>query len=202
MPYQFEQLVLRDEQAIGGPIIVGVMGLSVLIILTFIFGRFFCGYVCPVGCAQEIAYCAPVKKTHIRQKTIFMIIRATFTIIFLILGFSLSVSLLSFFGIRDFFYLIPTAGMLVFFLLLLIATKFYRPFCRLVCPVGVLFSVAGWKSLFKVTKTDTCIRCGKCVKACPADEAEDYDLKAECYMCGRCMNVCPIKGARRYGDRK
>jgi ferredoxin-type protein NapH len=199
MPYQFEQLVLGNEQAMGGPVIAGVIGLLVLIILTLIFGRFFCGYICPVGCAQEIAYYVPVKKTDIRKKTIFMGIRATFTIIFLMLVFFLSFSLLSFFGIRDFFYLAPTAGAVVFFLILLIATKFYRPFCRLICPLGLLFSLATGKGIFKLRRTEACITCKKCEKVCPVDEAGKDDLKAECYLCGRCVNVCPAKGAIRYG---
>lgn len=198
MPYQFEQLVQGNEKAMEGPVIAGVMGLSVLTILTLFFGRFFCGYVCPVGCVQEIAYYAPVRKIDIRQKKIFVIIRVAFTIIFLILVFMLSFSLLSLFGIRDFFFLVPTAGAVVFFVVLLISTKFYRPFCRLVCPVGVLFSVAGWKSLFKVRRTETCIRCKKCERVCPVDEAGNGDPKAECYLCGRCVDVCPKKGAIRY----
>lgn len=198
MPYQFEQLILQNEQALGGPLIGAVIGLSILFILTLVFGRFFCGYLCPVGAVQEIAYLAPLKKIQIHQKQVFMTIRAIFTITFLILVFFLSISILSIFGIRDFFYLVPTLGSVLFLLLLVVATIFYRPFCRLACPVGLILSLAASKSLFKVRRTSACINCRKCEKVCPVDEAKRDDMKAECYLCGRCMEVCPTEGAERY----
>ena len=62
---------------------------------------------------------------------IFMIIRGAFFILFFLLVFLASFSLLSLFGIRDFFYLLPTVGTAIFILLLLVSTRIYRPFCRL-----------------------------------------------------------------------
>lgn len=197
-PWQFQQLVLRDVQGLGAPLIVGIIGLFVVLVLTFIFGRFFCGYLCPVGTVQEIGYHAPVPKVNLRQKNAFMLIRAAFFIVFLLLAFLLSVSLLSWFGIRDFFYLVLTAGTLVFIGILLLSMTFYRPFCRLICPYGVLLSLGTWKGMFKLQRTDACIECKKCEKACPTDEAKRDDGKAECYLCGRCTDICPVEGALKY----
>jgi len=199
MPYQFEQLIFGHEQAQESPLIFSVLGLVVFIILVLVFGRFFCGYICPVGSVQEIAYHAPFRKISVHQKTAFKLFRAAFVVLFLILAFTLSISILSVFGIRDFFYLVPTAGAALFIIILLIATKLYRPFCRLFCPVGFLFSLVAWKSVFKIRRTPACINCRKCECVCPADEAGRDDRKAECYLCGRCRDVCPVKGANRYG---
>lgn len=199
MPYQFEQLVFGNEQDPESPLIFSILGLVVSIFLVFIFGRFFCGYICPVGAMQEIAYHAPFRKITFHQKTAFKLFRAAFVVLFMILAFSLSISILSMFGIRDFFYLVPTIGATVFILVLLLATKLYRPFCRLICPVGLLFSLVAWMSIFKVRRTSACINCRKCESACPTDEAGSDDRKAECYLCGRCRDVCPVKGANRYG---
>ena len=52
-PYQLQQLVLRDVQGLGAPLIVGVTGFSIVIFLTFVFGRVFCGYLCSVGTVQD-----------------------------------------------------------------------------------------------------------------------------------------------------
>jgi ferredoxin-type protein NapH len=197
-PYQFQQLVLRDVEGLGGPLIVGVIGLFVLFLLTFAAGRVFCGYLCPVGTLQEIAYHVPVPKTVPRQKTAFMAVRAFFFIAVLLLALGFSVSLLAVLGIHDLFHLLLTTGSVVFLMILLLSMTLYRPFCRLVCPYGALLSLAAGKSLLRLHRTDACIDCKKCENACPTDEAKRGDAKAECYLCGRCTDVCPATGALKY----
>jgi len=201
VPWQFQQLVLRDAAGLGAPLIVGVVGLSVLFLLTLVGGRVFCGYLCPVGAVQELAYHAPVPKTVPRGKTAFALVRAAFFVVFLVMAFALSASLLAWFGIRDFFYLLPTAGTLVFVVMLLVSTTFYRPFCRLVCPYGLLLSFAGQRSVLRLQRTGACIECKKCERACPTDEAKRADAKSECYLCGRCTDACPVDGALQYRRR-
>ena len=200
-PWQFQQLVLRDVQGLGAPLIVGVIGLTIVFVLTLVLGRFFCGYLCPVGAVQEIAYHAPIPKTNPRQKTAFMAVRAVVFVVFLLLAFLLSASLLAWFGIRDFFYLTLTSGSFVFIIVVLLSMTLYRPFCRLVCPYGVLLSLGAWKSILRLQRTDACIKCKKCEKACPTDEAKRDDGKAECYLCGRCVDACPTPGALVYRRR-
>ena len=200
-PWQFQQLVLRDVQGLGAPLIVGVIGLTIVFVLTLVLGRFFCGYLCPVGAVQEIAYHAPIPKTNPRQKTAFMAVRAVVFVVFLLLAFLLSASLLAWFGIRDFFYLTLTSGSFVFIIVVLLSMTLYRPFCRLVCPYGVLLSLGAWKSILRLQRTDACIKCKKCEKACPTDEAKRDDGKAECYLCGRCVDACPTTGALIYKRR-
>jgi ferredoxin-type protein NapH len=201
VPWQFQQLVLRDVQGLGAPLVAGVVGLSILFLLALIVGRFFCGYLCPVGAVQEIAYHAPVPKRVPRQKRAFTLVRAAFLTVFLFMAFVLSASLLAWFGIRDIFYLSLTFGTLVFVVVLLISTTLYRPFCRLVCPYGAVLSVAGWKSWYALQRTDACIECERCERACPTDEAKRDDGRSECYLCGRCTDVCPVPGALQYGRR-
>jgi ferredoxin-type protein NapH len=201
-PYQFQQLVLRDAQGLGAPLIVGVIGLAIVFLLTLVFGRFFCGYLCPVGTCQEIAYYVPVPKANLRKKNAFMIIRGIIFLIFLLMAFLLSASLLAWFGIKDFFYLVLSVWSGVFIVVLLLSMTFYRPFCRVICPYGVLLSLGAWKSRFRLSRTDACITCKKCEKSCPTDEAKQDDEKAECYLCGRCTDICPVKGALRYTQAK
>ena len=197
-PYQFQQLVLRDVQGLGAPLIVGIIGLSTVFVLTFVFGRFFCGYLCPVGTVQEIAYHAPVPKFKPGLKKVFMAVRAVVFVVFIGMAFLLSASLLAWFGIKEFFYLSLTAGTPVFVGVILLSITFYRPFCRLICPYGALLSLTAWKSVLRLQRTDACIGCKKCEKACPADEAKQGDGKAECYLCGRCLDACPATGALTY----
>jgi polyferredoxin len=197
-PYQFQQLVLRDEPGLGAPLIVGAIGLSIVFLLTLAFGRFFCGYLCPAGVLQEIAFHAPVPRIRLRQKNAFMALRWAFFVVFFLMAFVFSASLLGWFGIRDFFYLSLTAGTAVFMVVLVLSMTFYRPFCRIVCPYGALLSLGAGKSLLRIQRTDACIECKKCETACPTDEAKRDDRKMECYLCGRCTDVCPVSGALIY----
>ena len=201
MPWGFQQLVLRDAAGLGAPLVAGAVGLTVIFLLTLVAGRAFCGYLCPVGAVQEIAYVAPVPKVVLRRKTAFALVRAGFFAVFLVMAFAFSASLLAWFGVRDFFYLLPTAGTLAFVAVLLVSTTLYRPFCRLVCPYGLLLSLAGWKSVLRLQRTGACIGCGKCERACPTDEANREDAKSECYLCGRCTDACPVEGALQYRRR-
>lgn len=200
MPYQFEQAVLRDEVALQAPVAVAVFGITLLTVISLLAGRFFCGYICPAGAVQEIAYHAPVPKTLPKVKVPFMAIRAIFFFVFLTVAFATGLSLLSYLGIHDFFYLILSAGFVAFLFVLIISTSVYRPFCRLFCPAGFVFSLVAWKSIFRLDRTDACIECGKCERTCPTDEAGPSDRKAECYLCGRCIAVCP-KDAIKYGRK-
>ncbi|MEN6341660.1 MAG: 4Fe-4S binding protein [Methanospirillum sp.] len=201
MPWGFQQLVLRDVQGLGAPLVAGAVGLTVIFLLTLVAGRVFCGYLCPVGAVQEIAYHAPVPKTVLRRKTAIALVRAGFFVAFFVMAFVFSASLLAWFGVRDFFYLSLSAGTLVFGVVLLVSTTLYRPFCRLVCPYGLLLSLAGWKSVLRLQRTGACIECRKCERACPTDEAKRGDGKAECYLCGRCTDACPVAGALQYRRR-
>lgn len=190
-PYQFQQIALGNAQELGAPLIVGVAGLSVILLLSLLLGRFFCGYLCPVGTVQEISYHVPVPKINPQHRHALMVVRATFFIVFLAAAFLFSASLLAWFGIRDFFSLSLTTGSLVFAAIVILSFFFYRPFCRLVCPYGFLLALAAAKSRCKIERTDACIECKKCEKICPTDESKRDDTKAECYLCGRCMEVCP-----------
>ena len=198
VPNQFQQLVLRDVQGLGTALIIGAIGASLLIVLTIIFGRIFCGYLCPIGALQELVYLAPVRKIGLQQKRLLIAVRMVVFLLFLVMAFVFSASLIDLFGFRQFFSFTVSAGSILFLIILLLGLVFYRPFCRLICPYGALLTVAGFFSIFKLRRTDSCIRCKKCESVCPAQEAGPDDGKADCYLCGRCIAVCPVPGALLY----
>jgi ferredoxin-type protein NapH len=198
IPWQFQQLVLRDVQGIGGPIGIAVIGLIIMLALSFLFGRFYCGYLCPVGAVQELGYLVPVPKLRLRSKILPYLFRWAFFLVFIGAGIALSLSILALFGIGDFFHLVLTTGFFVFLVLIGLSFFLYRPFCRFFCPFGAIVSLPAMGSRFKIQRTDACIECKKCENACPTNEAKKTDLKAECYLCHRCLDVCPVEGALEY----
>jgi polyferredoxin len=195
LPNQLQALLLGNTKQLSGPVPLAIGMLSLFTVVSLVFGRVFCGYVCPVGAIQEIAYLFPVKKLKISNKAITIGLRLVVSVAFVVLAVAFSIALLRYLGLRDFFYL-KTASVFFFVFLAIAAVSVfvYRPFCRLGCPYGALLSLASAKGLFKLRRNEDCINCEKCGEACPTNEVGWTDLKQECYMCNRCMEACPVDG--------
>ena len=192
LPFQFQTVILGNAKQLGAPLPLAIIVIVAFIVLAFMFGRAFCGYVCPIGAVQELLYKLPVKKFRMKIKAFPVVFRYLFFIAFIAVVVVSSEGLLRYLGVRDFFHLdAASASFYIFLAILLTSTFFYRPFCRFLCPYGVLLSLAAIKSRFGLQRTDDCIDCGKCERACPTGEAARPDLKQECYMCMRCKNACP-----------
>lgn len=199
LPHNFQQLVIRAEGYVGFALMGAAAGMAVFFILTLLFGRHFCGYLCPIGAVQELAHAVPGPKVKLPWKTGLPVVRWIVFFLILVAGLGYSLSVLAFFGIPEFFRLIFSLGFLVFLAIVIISVFVYRPFCRLVCPVGAIFQVFAIPARWKIRRTDACIECKKCEKACPTSEAGRDDRKGECYLCRRCIEACPVSGALYYG---
>ena len=141
-----------------------------VIAFTLVAGRAFCGAICPVGSVQELAYTVPGKKVKIRRTEIPELIRLAVFAATAIAAFYL-IDLMAFTGLYDLFSLTLSASLLVAAGILLLSVFVYRPVCRFLCPFGVLFSLPAEFSLFRLRRTEACISCRKCEKACPAGVA-------------------------------
>ncbi|HQJ88551.1 MAG TPA: 4Fe-4S binding protein [Methanoregulaceae archaeon] len=201
LPHQFQELVLRVDSRIGFGLLGGLIGIGVMLVLTFLFGRHFCGYLCPIGALQELAYAAPVPKVRTTRKRELSVARGVVFLVLLGAGLGAGFSLLSLFGLREFFTLTLSTGSFVFAAVLIISLFLYRPFCRVICPLGVLFQLATAPGWWKLRRTDACINCHTCERACPTGEAHSTDLQGECYLCRRCVEACPVAGALIYGPQ-
>jgi polyferredoxin len=198
-PYQFQLLVLRDAAALGSPLPMAIVGLLAFIVLTLVFGRIVCGQVCPAGAVQELMHLVPVAKHGRAESRVPTAVRAGVFVVFLAAGFGLSVNLLGLLGLPAFFNLtVASVSFFVFLAIVLLSAVVYRPFCRYACPYGALLAPAAAKAVFRLQRTDACIGCGKCERACPTGAADPSAGPGECYLCGRCTEACPVDGALIY----
>ena len=202
-PYQLQMVVLGNAAALGSPLPAAIGGLLAFIALALVFGRVICGQVCPAGAVQELMYLLPAKKRGRAESRAPVAVRAGVFIVFLVAALGLSVNLLALIGLPAFFHLaIAGVSFFVFLAIVLLSAVVYRPFCRYVCPYGALLAPAASRALYRLRRTDACIKCRKCERACPTGEADPSARLGECYLCGRCTEVCPVDGALVYGRGK
>ncbi len=89
-------------------------------------------------------------------------------------------------------------------LLLVILTAavfFYRPFCRVLCPLGAFWGLFNRVSFFCLTAAPSCNSCGRCTRACPVRLTLPAQRNStECIRCLECVKVCP-HGALKFSRR-
>jgi polyferredoxin len=81
-------------------------------------------------------------------------------------------------------------------LIVLVAAFFiFRPFCYLLCPIGLITWLLEHISLSRVeVDPDKCTECYECtdVAPCPAMIyiVDGKRFRPDCHACGRCLNTC------------
>ena len=200
--------------------------LGVILFLTLVGPKLFCGWVCPVGAVQELIAMLADKLRIRRRKLSFRFTQGVRVSIFLLFVFLSGTAVLhvvqqngarvalslydhinAFHGFElgaqptlldGIFHFLP------FVLTLVLAFFFYRPFCYLVCPIGLLTNLVEQFGLFRVVmKKPTCNDCGACaIKApCPTvpEILKDAAFRPDCFSCNVCVSGCCPKGSLKFG---
>ena len=194
----------------GEPILVVLRTLNItvaLLLTTFLFGRIFCGYACPLGAIQELMSKFQFKSNLKAQKNkkilalnskVTFYIRIGYFVVFIGAGILWGLAVLQYLNIFIGFQIFkkpgfPMIGIPAILVGIIIITSIfvYRPWCRLFCPFGTLADLTSRFSMFKLRRTEDCTDCKLCEKICPTQEGERDAPKGECYLCNRCVDICP-----------
>ena len=196
--------------------------LGILVLFGLSLGRTICGFLCPVGLAQELLYKIKTPKLKKSRATrvlsyfkyvILGVLVILVPMIFLIPGFCEYICPAGTFEGGIFLLinkanesLLDSLGPLFtwkFTLLvcIIVASVFiFRVFCRFLCPLGALYGFFSRVALIGVKLDKTkCNDCGLCVAACKMDIKNVGDH--ECIHCGECIEVCPVQAISWKGKK-
>ena len=196
-----------------------------------LFPRGFCGYLCPLGTlidlfdwavGRHVVRGRPLRRrwwSHLRYALLAAVLVAAAGGV-LVSGFVAAIPLLTRglghtagpvqMGLARDWHLVPPmhaghiSSIVLFALVFAMSLLGRRFWCRCVCPTGAVFSIATLLRLTDRRVKDTCVSCGKCVKACSFDAiGADFTTRpADCTFCQSCGGVCPpgaIEFTARWG---
>jgi len=167
------------DSSFGVPLAVLFFGFTPLIFALF-FGRVFCAAVCPHGALQDLVLLKPVKVPPWLDHSLRMLawIYLGLAVVFAVTGGGFIIC-----QYDPFVPIFRLSGNLTMILvgvaLLGIGVFVGRPYCRFLCPYGVLLGLASSVSKWRVRITpDTCTQCRLCEESCPFGAIEKSTVEA------------------------
>ena len=189
---------LARYQVIGfipPPMIVMV---GAMVVFSIIGNKIFCGWICPLGCLQEIAY--KISKGLKKIKLSFITsnsVRFSILALFFIYLFTFGMNIYDLFNPFELFHWhLDTSILIIISFVIVVSLFYFRPFCHFLCPAGLLTWIFEHTSLFKVhVNRGRCTRCKKCIQESPCNAIDpilnEHSIVPDCYACGTCIEACP-----------
>ena len=174
---------------------------------TIVFGRFFCGWICPATLIYELnsnfaswlrwAGLEPGNRQFDRRlKYGVLVIGVALSAITgsIVVAAAYPPAIIG----REMYYAIAQVGLGVGSAVFLATMLFdllvaRRGFCRYLCPGGALYALLGRYRLVRIRRiVETCNDCAKCNAVCEFGLAPMTDgFGQECNNCAACMAICP-----------
>jgi polyferredoxin len=173
------------------------------VVTTLIWGRVFCGFLCPFGALQDFLDRVVPKrfKRSVPRRAHELALNAKYGILALILIPALAGSHASIYQYFEpfgtVFFLGSSALLWTIAVAFLVASAIVpRFYCRYVCPLGAALALMSLVSLRRIRRVEQCDHCKVCEQTCPtgAIRGPEIDFK-ECVRC----NVCEIQLIERSG---
>jgi len=216
LPFRFDPLILLITSIALRAVLPATLLALAVVALTLVFGRFFCGFMCPLGTTIDL-FDSVLRRPKIRATRLqylkygvllFLIVAAAFGVSFIawfdplvitervltLLFHPAGTRLAALFRVTRVQHYSELYIALASFAAILglgfIAPRFW---CRNVCPLGALAALPARISLFKFAFTAECRNCGLCEKVCPTGAIDSTRRRidpGECVSCFACRYGC------------
>lgn len=187
------------------------VALTTAIALTsLLFGRIFCGYICPVGALQDF-FNFTARKLGVKEKKLpqsksfqpeiikYFILMILLALSVLGLGHYLSYTSVWLAYLNLFTGIFTGTGFMLLLTLVLFSLFYRRIFCRCLCPLGAIQALLYAMGPLKIAKDQHCDTCLVCLKNCPVEIK--HDISPECIHCLQCVEGSCIKKTNGYAIR-
>ncbi len=194
----------------------------VVIALTLVFGRVFCGWICPLGTLGEwtsrLGTRLGIRKRELPKKADGILRWLKYLVLVIIIAATWKAGTLVWRGYDPWVAWMhlsagweemtgsPWSYFSLFVLVIGLSLFIERFWCRYLCPLGAFLAPIQKISLFKVRRSEEeCVRCNRCGPACPVrldPEKKEVEDSAECLACGRCVEACPREKALFFGTQR
>lgn len=188
---------------------VAMLGVWALVAVSFLYGRLWCGWVCPQTLASDFADSLKARLDKLlrarRGRAQFLIARGAWTLALLAMALGTGLVVTS-------YWLAPrtvaqaalhpltdmSAALVIYGLMVVIAADMLwvrRRFCANACPYGAMLGLLADQNTLAVRyldeRADDCIKCGRCETVCPMGiDIKQGAGQMECIGCGECADAC------------
>jgi polyferredoxin len=200
----FLGLICKENMQIEGfwyYLFAGVLGAGTLhyaiakIFGPLLFGRGWCGYACWTTMILDLLPFKKPAKPRKRLGFIRYIMFALSIVVVVMLIWRHEANA------KNMFYLFVAGNVLYYVVGIILAVAFRdnRAFCKYICPITVFLKPMSYFSLLRIRcDEEKCIHCGKCLEVCPMEvEVNNNSRKrenaTECILCQKCKKECPVK---------
>lgn len=169
----------------------------VIIAASFVFGRVFCGWICPQNLFNELGREWDAKFG--RAGTVFLSFLISLFGGFVVWSYGTDgIALLGRYAAGK-VSLTPTIAILSFALFFTMAMAWWRTgICKVACPYGHLQSIISNKETMHLRvinlpqNRDICAGCGLCAEICHIDVDPRLEEQKDCVACGDCLDACAL----------
>lgn len=187
--------------------------MSLVFILAVLFGPVFCGWVCPLGTAQEWVgklgrrIFKTKRYNHFIPRRLDQILRfARYGVLVWVLYVTITSGKLVFQSYDPYFALfnfwsgeVTITALAILGLALILSLFVERPWCKYACPYGALLGLFNLFRVFKIRRVSaTCRECSACTLNCPMNIPVDEKTVVRDHQCISCLECtsearCPVK---------